>query len=193
MSRYNSVEDPLCYPGTQVLRNKAGIQDQDDLDQFEQLMFESRAQERLPDGSLDFAHYQALHHHYFQDVYDWAGEVRTIRTGKGSNWFCYPENILGEAGRLFGELAARNYLVDAGDKQAFAEAAAWFLSELNALHPFREGNGRIQLVFLTMLARNAGLRLNERKLRPVPFLVAMIRSFNGELELLIEEIHRVLQ
>lgn len=106
MSRYNAVEDPLCYPGTQVLRNKADIQDQDELDQFEQLMFESRAEERLPEGALDFTHYLALHHHYFQDVYDWAGDVRGIRTGKGSNWFCYPEYIVTQAEQLFGELAA---------------------------------------------------------------------------------------
>ena len=192
MSRYNAVEDPLCYAGTQVLRNKADLREQDELDQFEQLMFESRAGERLPEGVLDFSHYLALHHHYFQDVYDWAGDVREIRTGKGGNWFCYPEHIVREAERLFGELAARNYLADARGKREFAEGAAWFLSELNAIHPFREGNGRIQLVFLTMLARNAGLRLNERKLRPKPFLDAMISSFDGELEPLIEEIRRLL-
>ncbi|MEE4236844.1 MAG: Fic family protein [Anderseniella sp.] len=170
----------------------AGIRNQDELDQFEQLMFESRAEERLPEGSLDFAHYLALHHHYFQDVYSWAGEVRTIRTGKGSNWFCYPENIPVQAERLFGELASRNYLTELKGKQEFAEGAAWFLSELNAIHPFREGNGRIQLVFFTMLARNAGLGINERKLRPAPFLNGMILSFNGELEPLAEEIQRLL-
>jgi len=192
VSRYSTVEDPLCYPGTQVLRNKANIREQDDLDQFEQLMFESRAEERLPEGALDFTHYLALHHHYFQDVYCWAGDVRAIRTGKGSNWFCYPEHIVTQANRLFGELAARTYLAEIPGKREFAEGAAWFLSELNAIHPFREGNGRTQLVFLTMLARNAGFRINERKLRPQPFLNAMILSFNGELEPLIEEIQRLL-
>ncbi len=192
MSRYNAVEDPLCYPGTQVLRNKAGIHDQDELDQFELLMFESRAEERLPEGALDFAHYLALHHHYFQDVYDWAGNLRNVRTGKGDNWFCYPEHIVAQAEQLFGELVARNHLADKPGKRGFTEGAAWFLSELNAIHPFREGNGRIQLVFLTMLARNAGFRINERKLRPEPFLHAMILSFKGELEPLMEEIQRLL-
>lgn len=192
MSRYNPVEDPLCYSGTQILRNKADIRDQDELDQFEQLMFESRALERLPEGALDFAHYLALHHHYFQDVYDWAGQVRDIRTGKANNWFCYPEHIVVQAEQLFGELAVRNHLADRPGKREFAEGAAWFLSELNAIHPFREGNGRIQLVFLTMLARNAGFRLNERKLRPKRFLHAMIVSFEGQLDPLVEEIQRLL-
>jgi len=192
VSGYNPVDDPLCYPGTQVLRNKADIRDQDELDQFEQLMFESRAEERLPEGALDFAHYRALHHHYFQDVYDWAGDVRDVRTGKGNNWFCYPEHIVAQAERLFGELMARNHLAGKPGKREFAEEAAWFLSELNAIHTFREGNGRIQLVFLTMLARNAGFRINERRLRPGPFLRAMISSFNGKLEPLVEEIQRLL-
>jgi cell filamentation protein len=190
--RYNAVEDPLCYPGTYVLRNKLDIHDQDELDEFEQLMFDSRAREELPAGNLDFEHYKALHCHFFQDVYDWAGHIRTIRTGKGDNWFCYPEYIEAEAGRAFGGLAERNYLADDTDKDAFAAGAAWFLSEINAVHPFREGNGRIQLVFLTMLARNAGHRLNERKLRPAPFLEAMILSFSGELTPLVTEIRRLL-
>ena len=155
-------------------------------------MFDSRAEERLPEGELDFAHYRALHRHFFQDVYDWAGEIRAIRTGKGGNWFCYPEYIEGEADRVFRELAARNYLADNPGKQEFAAEAAWILSEINAIHPFREGNGRIQLVFLTMLARNAGLRINERKLRPQQFLAAMIQSFGGELAQLTSEIARLL-
>ncbi|WDZ81644.1 Fic family protein (plasmid) [Ensifer adhaerens] len=63
-------------------------------------MFDSRATEDLPDGELDFAHYRALHRHFFQDVYDWAGEIRAIRTGKGGNWFCYPEYIESEADKI---------------------------------------------------------------------------------------------
>lgn len=192
MSRYNATEDPLCYPGTYVLLNRAEIQDQDELDDFEQLMFDSRAEEHLPEGALDFAHYRALHRHFFQDVCDWAGEIRTIRTGKGNSWFCYPEYIQGESDRIFGQLAERDFLADSASKEEFANGAAWFLSEINAIHPFREGNGRIQLVFLTMLARNAGLGINERRLRPEPFLAAMIRSFDGELEPLKAEIARLL-
>lgn len=192
MVRYNAVEDPLCYPGTHVLRNKADIQDQDNLDEFEQLMFDSRAQEELPHGYLDFSHYLALHRHFFQDVYDWAGEVRTIRTGKGDNWFCFPEHIENQAERLFAELGARHYFLDASDKHTFAWNAAWFVAEINAVHPFREGNGRIQLVFLTLLARNAGYELDETKLLPQPFLAAMIGSFSGAVEPLAAEIRRML-
>jgi hypothetical protein len=93
MSRYDATDDPLCYPGTQVLKNQADLEDQDELDQFEQLMFLTRSEEPLPDGNLDYEHYKAIHRHFFQDVYDWAGGPREVRTGKGGNWFCYPEYI----------------------------------------------------------------------------------------------------
>ena len=73
MSRYDATDDPLCYPGTQILKNKADLTDQVQLDQFEQLMFLTRADENLPDGNIDYTHYKAIHHHFFQDVYEWAG------------------------------------------------------------------------------------------------------------------------
>ena len=82
MSRYDAIDDPLCYPGTQVLKNKADLLDQEELDQFEQLMFLTRSEEPLPDGDLDYEHYKAIHHHFFQDVYDWSGRPREVRTGK---------------------------------------------------------------------------------------------------------------
>lgn len=76
MSRYDSTEDPLCYPGSYVLRNIADITDQQDLDQFEQLMFVVRAEEDLPPGNLDYDHYKSVHFHFFQDVYESAGSIR---------------------------------------------------------------------------------------------------------------------
>lgn len=69
MTRYDVAEDPLYYPGTSVLRIKVGLTDQDELDQFEQLMFLTRSEEPLPEGALDYEHYRAIHHHFFQDVY----------------------------------------------------------------------------------------------------------------------------
>lgn len=76
MNRYNATEDPLCYPGTYVLINTAGLRDQEALDQFEQLMFLTRSEEPISAGALDYDHYKRIHHHFFQDVYDWAGKPR---------------------------------------------------------------------------------------------------------------------
>lgn len=180
MSRYEAIEDPLCYPGTQILKNKADIRGQDDLDQFEQLMFLTRAEEELPAGSLDYEHYKAIHRHFFQDVYSWAGEVRQIRTGKGGNWFCYPEYIDRQMESLFAQLANEDHLTSIDDIDAFADRAAHYIAEINAVHPFREGNGRCQLTLLTKLFELSQLELDEDHIDPDQFMEVMIASFQGE-------------
>ncbi|MER8866892.1 Fic family protein [Mesorhizobium sp. M0751] len=188
---YAAEPDPLCYPGTTVLRNKLDIQNRADLDEVELALFLIRADEPIPSGALDYAHFRAVHHHLFQDVYDWAGEARTIRIGKGGNWFCYPEYISGEMNRIFGELASKNHLV-ASQAQDFAIHAAHLLAEINAVHPFREGNGRTQLTFLAMLAEHAGFAFNEDVLDRDRVLNAMIGSFAGNEKALVDLIAEII-
>jgi cell filamentation protein len=191
MSRYDSIEDPLCYPGTNVLKNKADLTNQDELDQFEQLMFLIRAEEPLPAGALDYAHYRAIHYHFFQDVYQWAGQTRQIRTGKGGNWFCYPEFIDAEMDRIFRELQDEGHLVNCGSVQAFAARAAHYIAEINAVHPFREGNGRCQLTLLNILMQVAGLEMIEDNIDEAAFMKAMIDSFRGDEAPLVAAIIRM--
>lgn len=177
---YATGQDPLCYAGTSVLRNKAELRNQADLDDFEFAMFLSRSSQPLPAGNLDFAHYCAIHRHLFQDVYDWAGQPRTIRIAKGGNWFCYPENLEHQMAVTFDWLAERHNLENF-DWRDFVEAATYFLSELNAGHVFREGNGRTQLAFIKVLAANSGWPFNDDALEPERTLQAMIASFSGDL------------
>src|SRR3954464_7374188 len=72
---YDAIEDPYNYKNSTVLVNKLDLRDQAELDAFEAEISSARAAEPLPDGSLDFVHYKAVHHHLFQDVYEWAGQV----------------------------------------------------------------------------------------------------------------------
>src|SRR5690348_11452037 len=134
---YDAIADPYCYPGTTVLKNLAGIRDQAALEEFEAAMTAQRADEPLPAGRLSVAHYRALHHHLFQDVYPWAGRFRTVRIFKDGSAFCYPENIGREMRRLFADFKKRRHF-DGLSAEAFAAAASGFLSTLNAIHPFRE-------------------------------------------------------
>ena len=108
-------------------------------------------------GLFGVAHYLAIHKHLFQDVYDWAGNIRTVRISKDGSPFCFPENVESQMKSLFGDLAKARHLrgLSADD---FATKAAHFLAVLNAIHPFREGNGRTQLTFLTLLAERPGIR-----------------------------------
>ena len=177
---YVSEIDPLCYAGTTVLKNLADLTDQDELNEFEFAMYLSRAEEPLPVGDLGYDHYRQIHHHLFQDVYAWAGQQRTIRTGKGGNWFCYPEHLTREMHRAFSpDLIGA--ILEATTVEDFAERAAALLAEINAGHPFWEGNGRTQLAYLALLAATAGRGFNQDMLDPDRVISAMIASFSGNL------------
>jgi cell filamentation protein, protein adenylyltransferase len=126
---YRAEPDPYCYPGTTVLINLLNTRDQAELDAFEAEMTSDRATEPLPAGRLSFSHYRAIHRHLFQDVYPWAGKIRTVRIGKSGNAFCYPEHIEREMRRIFTELAGQKKLrgLIAGE---FAQMAAHLIAEL---------------------------------------------------------------
>lgn len=176
---YAADAAPLCYEGATLLRNKLDLTSQAELDEYELAVFLTRADEPFPGGKLDYGHYRALRRHLFQDVYDWAGQPRAIRIGKAGNWFCYPEYIDREMKRIFAKLKAAGHLRGL-EPDAFAAQAAHVLAEINAVHPFREGNGRTQLAFLALLAENAGLPFNDELLDRDRVLAAMIGSFAGD-------------
>jgi len=113
---YDAIEDPYTYKNSTVLVNKLDLRNQEDLDAFEAEISSARAEEPLPEGALDFGHYRAVHHHLFQDVYEWAGQPRTVRIAKGGNPFCFPENIEGEGRKLFDELQGADYLRNLGSQ-----------------------------------------------------------------------------
>lgn len=177
---YDTTHDTYCYEGSSVLKNIPGLRNQSALDEFEVIATTQRSDEPLPEGVLDAVHYRSLHHHLFQDVYLWAGTYRATRTHKGGSSFCYPEHIESQMNELFATLENRNFLFGLSRDQ-FVKEIARFLGMLNAIHPFREGNGRTQMAFVTLLADRAGHPLDLEKLEPKAFLAAMIASFNGDL------------
>jgi cell filamentation protein len=87
---YDAVEDPYTYKNSTVLVNRLDLRTQAEPDAFEAEISSARADEPLLEGALDFLHYCAVHHHLFQDVYDWAGQPRTVRMSKGGSPFCLP-------------------------------------------------------------------------------------------------------
>lgn len=187
---YVVPDDAYCYKGTTVLKNKAGLRRQDDLDRFEAIMTAQRFEEPVPSGRFGAAHYRALHRHIFQDVYTWAGRLRTVRIIKGESAFCYPEHIPGQLQQLFAELKRADGLRGL-EASAFAKQAAAFLATLNAIHAFRDGNGRAQTAFLVLLAYKAGHPLDMGRFRPGAFRDGMIASFYGREERLRAEILRL--
>jgi len=188
---YDAVEDPYCYTGTTVLKNIPRIRDQATLDKFEAVSTAQRSDEPLPKGRLSIVHYRAIHHHLFRDVYSWAGKFRTVRISKDGSAFCYPENIAREMKGLFADLKRRRYLQGLS-RDEFATQAAHFLATLNAIHPFREGNGRTQTSFLALLADQAGHPVALERINPETFLAVIIASFHGNEGPLAEELRRLV-
>lgn len=81
--------------------------------------------------------------------------------------------------KLFGQLRADHFLRGLS-AQDFARRAAHLLADLNAIHPFREGNGRTQLSYLTLLAARAGHPLALERMKPDAMLAAMVASFKSD-------------
>jgi len=189
---YDAIADPYCYLDTTVLKNIPDIRDHTSLTEFEAVSTAQRADEALPDGRLSVSHYRAVHHHLFQDVFVWAGRFRTVRLSKDGSAFCYPENIARQMMSLFADLKRQRHLKGLSP-ESFAAASAHFLATLNAIHPFREGNGRTQTSFLMLLADRAGHPLKLDRLIPRRFLTAMVESFHGDEQALAAEVHRLIE
>jgi cell filamentation protein len=187
---YDSFDDPYCYKGSLVLKNKAKLHDQSLLKDFELEMTTLRSAEALPHGRLDPKHYRSVHRHLFQDVYSWAGKYRTVRTSKGGNPFCFPENIGAQTDKLFLRLRSSPFTGGA-KRREFVAAATEFLADLNVIHCFRDGNGRAQLSFMYLLSLHAGHPLELSRVRPETFLPAMVSSFAGDLAALKRELEKL--
>ena len=144
-----------CYPPDfTVLRNKLDIRNARALDFRETEFVMQRVAEGVPTGSFDLAHLKAIHRHLFQDLYEWAGEVRTVEISKGGHQFQFRRFIETGMADVHRRLVQRNFLKDL-DSKAFAIEAAHILGDVNYVHPFREGNGRTQLLYLEQLAGQA--------------------------------------
>lgn len=146
-----------CYENSEVLRNKLGIKDARRLFAAEVKLTAIRLQELEANpimGRFDFKHLKKIHQYIFQDLYEWAGQVRTVEIGKG-NIFCTTRFIESYAESIFAKYypecrAAKD------DIDKFVTVFASNYGDLNALHPFREGNGRTQREFARVLCMQCG-------------------------------------
>ena len=181
MSRY-SDSDPYLYLATGVLKNRLGIIDAAALEATEADLVAARSQKlelRPLTGVFDLTHLQAIHRYLFGDVYEWAGQLRTVDISKGNNSFAHHAHIATAANAIFQQLANENHLAELAPT-TFSNRAAYYLGELNALHPFREGNGRALRAFLSHLAKANDYEVAWENMRRVELLQAAISSFRGD-------------
>jgi len=172
------LNDPYVYPGTSVLINRYNLTDQSLLDIAESLSFQKRLDSGIPDGNFNYDHLKKIHHHFFQDIYEWAGKERMVGISKGDSTFAMPTQIEPYLNKVFAQLSQDDYLTKL-DLAGFCKKASHYFSQINAVHPFREGNGRIQRLFLDKLAAHAGYKLSWDKVSRKEYIEASISSFRG--------------
>ncbi|AMQ93016.1 fic-1 cell filamentation [Aggregatibacter actinomycetemcomitans] len=110
-------------------------------------------------GKFDLKHLQAIHKKLFEDIYPFAGKIRDGYLQKGEQDFTMGYRIIPQSERLFKELKNEQFLKKT-ESDKIAGRLAYYMGEINAIHPFREGNGRTQRIFIAQLAKEAGYELS---------------------------------
>lgn len=181
MSEGPDFVDPYVYPGTQVLINRAGITDPIKADEHERRSTLARRREldTAPiEGSFDLAHLKAIHRALYQDVWDWAGETRTVNIAKGSSHF-HEHTAIETAFVVINGFLKRSSLLNPDvDDETFVAECADLLEKINYVHPFREGNGRTQRAYLDQIAAISGRTLSWRNVSRADNERASIKAFN---------------
>lgn len=158
---YNEYKDDgdikYCYPGTQVLVNKFGIHDRQQLNTIEReiSIVKAAVLTKRITGDFSLEYLKSIHRYLFEDIYDWAGQIRTVDIAKG-NIFCLVPFIESGFADLHEKLKKDRFLKGESDIEYVSKKISYYLSELNVLHPFREGNGRTQRIYCQQLCMNTG-------------------------------------
>ena len=176
-----------------VLGNKLGITNKEELRKAEAdicYIRQIEAENMTLPNEFDFLFLLFCHKCLFDDIYAFAGKVRTVNLTKGNTPFCYVQNIEAEQRRIFVGLKSENYLVEL-TKDTFLDRLAYYSSELNALHPFREGNGRSIRLYLRLLAKSCGYSLQFQQCTADDVMKADIQAFYGNINPLIALYHRI--
>ena len=177
-SLYEARNSIYCYPNSNVLVNKLNIMNNSDLLKYENKMvlvklYDLRQQGIT--GEFDINHFVSIHKYLFDEIYPFAGLFRNENIAKDNFRFAEWEFIGPELRKILNELKGENFLKGL-TKETFSERLAYYMAELNVLHPFREGNGRATREFIRQLALYNGYYFNLAKIDPKEMLNASIES-----------------
>ncbi len=148
-------------------------------------------------GSLDYEHLKDIHYFLFSEIYTWAGKDRyeaniVAEFAKGKTRFTSYDKLPYVSKILFKALKDEVYF-KGQNKEEFAKSSSVFMNGLNILHPFREGNGRVQRIFMQYLAKNAGYSLNFKDIGKDEMIQASIKGASGNLTFMNAIFSKVLQ
>jgi len=187
--------ESYCYPGTNVLKNKLGIRDDNALTVAEREITSLKLLKlyNMPIiNEFSLGTLREIHKIIFEDIYDWAGQIRRGDfLSKGNSIFCRGPYIVENAKTIFENIKSEKCLVGI-NKQEFIKRMAYYMGEINALHPFREGNGRTTREFFRQLSLNAEYKLDFSRMEKEKLLIADIEAFNGKYSKLIKILEKVI-
>lgn len=182
---YEARNSIYCYKGTNILVNKLEIKNNKDLLKYENQiviikLFDLR--QKGITGNFDIKHFASIHRYLFEDIYPFAGMFRNENIAKDNFRFAEWEYIEEELNKLLKQLKEEKYLNNL-KKEELVDRLAYYMAELNVLHPFREGNGRTTREFIRQLALYNGYAFNLKKIDPKKMLDASIASVVNTEEL----------
>jgi cell filamentation protein len=185
LDRWNAYLDPTTFDPTThgpILANRVGASTWAELrvreDEFVAVRAMTLHTHNIP-GSYDLDGLRAIHHHLFQDVYAWAGELRTVTTGK-SEPFAKPEEIAAIMAHVADRVEQTRQLRGLTEVAVCTELARVH-HETNLAHPFRLGNGRTQREFVTALASVSGHTIDWSTITGESEATALRRARRGDL------------
>lgn len=189
---FSSDQDPYLDQETNTLKNIPNLDTPEKLEAFEtsvfQAVFADASKYIASKKTINLSNWKELHKACFSDVYVWAGELRTVRIAKENTVFAYPETIESEAHKLFTQMEE-----DFQQGNLTLDKAAEYFTEINVLHPFREGNGRTQRILFTEILNRIGYTIDYTLTNQNEIIKAMIHGYNGDYAPIKKLFHKITQ
>jgi cell filamentation protein len=167
-------QDPYLYPNSNVLRNKFNIRDNEKLSEIEKEISYKKRKSKPKKGNFGYKHLQSLHKHLFAEIYPWAGETRKIEIAKSNTMFAVSHRIEPEINKLFNRLNQED--LHECTQNELAYKLSEYFNEINAVHPFREGNGRTNRLFCSELAKKYGCKIDWKSMTKEEYINASIKG-----------------
>jgi cell filamentation protein len=197
-TKYEQVEiiqSIYNYEDTEILINKLDIMSDELLKKVESDLTQNRLYELYEtpfNGRFSMTHLLNIHRHIFQDIYPFAGKIRVEENTKGSTRFHWCHQIKPQLKLVLSNLHEENYLVDLDDEN-YIKRLAFYMSELNLIHPFREGNGRAIREFVRELAIKSGRMIDWQRVSSNRLLDGAIRAVDFDYSVLEECLREVIE